>query len=110
MVQIFLRRKRVVVANDAVGIMKIRLNNPIFQSTHTKRIPPKNISSKISIVLKKPVLTNNPKKVIGLDSYGLKLAERVPIIIPSNPENDRYMKTKKTKMGHLLDDEKSGSK
>ena len=53
---------------------------------------------------------HNPKKVIGLDSYGLKLAERVPIIIPSNPENDRYMKTKKTKMGHLLDDEKSESK
>ena len=53
------------------------------------------------------LLTNNPKKVIGLDSYGLKLAERVPIIIPSNPENDRYMKTKKTKMGHLLDDETS---
>jgi 3,4-dihydroxy 2-butanone 4-phosphate synthase/GTP cyclohydrolase II len=55
------------------------------------------------------LLTNNPKKVIGLDSYGLKLSERVPIIIPTNPENERYMNTKKVKMGHYLD-EKEDSK
>ena len=48
------------------------------------------------------LLTNNPKKVIGLEAYGLKLVERVPIIVPTTPENEGYMKTKYLKLGHLL--------
>lgn len=51
------------------------------------------------------LLTNNPKKVIGLDGYGLKIVERVPIEIPPNDNNRRYLKTKKEKLGHLLDDD-----
>ncbi len=50
------------------------------------------------------LLTNNPKKVIGLDGYGLKIVERVPIQIPANEANKRYLLTKKAKLGHLLDD------
>jgi len=50
------------------------------------------------------LLTNNPKKVIGLESYGLRIVERVPIQIPPNPNNKRYLLTKKDKMGHMLDD------
>jgi 3,4-dihydroxy 2-butanone 4-phosphate synthase/GTP cyclohydrolase II len=50
------------------------------------------------------LLTNNPKKVVGLDGYGLRIVERVPIQIPPNQENLRYLKTKKDKLGHLLDD------
>lgn len=50
------------------------------------------------------LLTNNPKKVIGLDGYGLKIVERVPIQIPANESNRRYLLTKKTKLGHLLDE------
>jgi 3,4-dihydroxy 2-butanone 4-phosphate synthase / GTP cyclohydrolase II len=50
------------------------------------------------------LLTNNPKKVIGLEGYGMKLIERVPIQIPANPTNRRYLLTKKDKLGHLLDD------
>ncbi len=49
------------------------------------------------------LLTNNPKKVIGLESYGLKVAEILPIITPPNPHNTRYLETKQKKMGHLLD-------
>ncbi|MDE2860396.1 MAG: bifunctional 3,4-dihydroxy-2-butanone-4-phosphate synthase/GTP cyclohydrolase II [Chloroflexota bacterium] len=49
------------------------------------------------------LLTNNPKKVIGLEAYGIKLEERVPIIVPSTPENERYMETKHQKLGHLLE-------
>ena len=49
------------------------------------------------------LLTNNPRKVVGLESYGLKLVERVPIVAPSNPENRRYLNTKREKMGHLLE-------
>jgi 3,4-dihydroxy 2-butanone 4-phosphate synthase / GTP cyclohydrolase II len=49
------------------------------------------------------LLTNNPKKIVGLDSYGLKIVERIPIQIPANSNNLRYLQTKKTKLGHLLD-------
>ncbi len=48
------------------------------------------------------LLTNNPRKVVGLESYGLNLVDRVPIIIPPNAENQRYLETKRTKLGHLL--------
>ena len=48
------------------------------------------------------LLTNNPKKVIGLESYGLKVVEIVPIVAPPNVYNSRYLETKRKKMGHLL--------
>ena len=48
------------------------------------------------------LLTNNPKKVVGLGGYGLKIVEQVPIRVKSNPHNEKYLKTKRTKMGHLL--------
>src|SRR5258708_33482255 len=48
------------------------------------------------------LLTNNPKKVVGLDGYGLKIVEQVPIRVKSNPHNERYLKAKREKMGHLL--------
>ncbi|HEV2946064.1 MAG TPA: bifunctional 3,4-dihydroxy-2-butanone-4-phosphate synthase/GTP cyclohydrolase II [Gemmataceae bacterium] len=50
------------------------------------------------------LLTNNPKKVIGLDGYGLRITERVPIQIPPNQQNREYLRTKKEKLGHLLDE------
>lgn len=49
------------------------------------------------------LLTNNPKKIIGLQGYKLKVTERVPIEIPVNTRNVSYLKTKKKKMGHLLE-------
>ena len=48
------------------------------------------------------LLTNNPKKLVGLEGYGLKVAEQVPIRVKPNPHNAKYLKTKQTKMGHLL--------
>ena len=48
------------------------------------------------------LLTNNPKKIYGLEGFGLEVIERVPIRTPSNPHNERYLKTKKDKLGHLL--------
>ena len=48
------------------------------------------------------LLTNNPRKIYGLEGYGLEIAEVVPIRIPPNPYNERYLKTKKEKLGHLL--------
>src|SRR5262245_31229645 len=50
------------------------------------------------------LLTNNPKKVVGLDGYGLRIVERVPIQVPPGPDNRRYLRTKREKLGHLLDE------
>ena len=48
------------------------------------------------------LLTNNPKKVVGLEGYGLEIVKQVPIKIPSNPHNEKYLKVKKEKLGHLI--------
>ena len=48
------------------------------------------------------LLTNNPKKIYGLEGFGLEVVERVPIQIQSNKHNERYLQTKKDKLGHLL--------
>jgi len=48
------------------------------------------------------LLTNNPQKIIGLDGYGLKINQRVPIIIKPQRYNKKYLNTKKERMGHLL--------
>jgi 3,4-dihydroxy 2-butanone 4-phosphate synthase/GTP cyclohydrolase II len=55
-------------------------------------------------VRKLRLLTNNPKKVVGLEAYGLELMDRVPIVVPPNPENQHYLDTKRLKMGHLLEE------
>ena len=48
------------------------------------------------------LLTNNPKKIYGLEGFGLEVVERVPIRVAANPHNERYLKTKRDKLGHLL--------
>jgi 3,4-dihydroxy 2-butanone 4-phosphate synthase/GTP cyclohydrolase II len=47
-------------------------------------------------------ITNNPRKMVGLEGYGLRVEERVPIIQPENTENAGYLGTKRDKLGHLL--------
>ncbi len=54
-------------------------------------------------VKKMRLLTNNPQKRVGLQSFGLEIVEQVPIIAPVNDENRRYMETKRTRMGHMLE-------
>ena len=48
------------------------------------------------------ILTNNPRKIVGIEGYGLKVTQRVAIQMPATKHNDRYMRTKREKMGHLL--------
>jgi len=48
------------------------------------------------------IMTNNPKKVYGLDGFGLQIVEEVPVVIASNPFNEKYLHTKRTLMGHKL--------
>lgn len=48
------------------------------------------------------LLTNNPRKLVGLEGHGLEITERVPIRVKANPHNKKYLETKKMKMGHLI--------
>jgi 3,4-dihydroxy 2-butanone 4-phosphate synthase/GTP cyclohydrolase II len=48
------------------------------------------------------LLTNNPKKIVGLEGYGLKVVERIPIEVHPTLANEKYLRTKKEKMGHIL--------
>jgi 3,4-dihydroxy 2-butanone 4-phosphate synthase / GTP cyclohydrolase II len=48
------------------------------------------------------LLTNNPRKLVGLEGYGLEISERVPIIVPPCATNTRYLNTKKERLGHLM--------
>jgi len=54
-------------------------------------------------VRKMRLMTNNPKKIIGLEGYGLNMVERVSLEIPPTRENRNYLKTKCQKMGHMLE-------
>ena len=49
------------------------------------------------------LLTNNPRKLVGLEAHGLTITRRIPIAIPPNRHNRRYLATKRDKLGHLLD-------
>jgi 3,4-dihydroxy 2-butanone 4-phosphate synthase/GTP cyclohydrolase II len=53
-------------------------------------------------VKKMRLLTNNPKKIVGLDGYGLSIVEQIPIEVPPNEHNKCYLECKKLKMGHIL--------
>ncbi len=53
-------------------------------------------------IRKMRLLTNNPKKVVGLEGYGLEIVEQLPLSLPSNPHNEKYLETKRTRMGHTL--------
>jgi 3,4-dihydroxy 2-butanone 4-phosphate synthase/GTP cyclohydrolase II len=49
------------------------------------------------------LMTNNPRKIVGLESYGLEIVERVPVQIEPNLKNAKYLQTKKARLGHMLD-------
>jgi 3,4-dihydroxy 2-butanone 4-phosphate synthase/GTP cyclohydrolase II len=48
------------------------------------------------------ILTNNPRKSAGMEGFGLTVVEQVPLEVPPNAENERYLETKRTKLGHRL--------
>ena len=56
-------------------------------------------------VRKMNLLTNNPRKIVGLEGYGLEVVGRESIEYVSNPENKKYLQTKRDKLGHFILDE-----
>jgi 3,4-dihydroxy 2-butanone 4-phosphate synthase/GTP cyclohydrolase II len=55
-------------------------------------------------VEKMRLLTNNPRKIVGLRAFGIEIVERVPIEVPPNESNIAYLSTKRDKLGHMLGD------
>ncbi|MGC9007441.1 MAG: GTP cyclohydrolase II, partial [Sulfurihydrogenibium sp.] len=55
-------------------------------------------------VRKMRLMTNNPRKIVALEGFGLEVVERVPIFTGTNPHNKRYLLAKKNKLGHLIED------
>jgi 3,4-dihydroxy 2-butanone 4-phosphate synthase/GTP cyclohydrolase II len=86
--------KDTVEANEALGF-KPDLRNYGIGAQILSDLGIKNIR----------LLTNNPKKIVGLEGYGLKIIERVPIEIYPNELNKKYLQTKRDKMGHLILDD-----
>jgi len=54
-------------------------------------------------VRKMRLMTNNPRKIVALEGFGLEIVERVPIVTQTNPHNEKYIKTKKDKLGHMIE-------
>ena len=54
-------------------------------------------------VRKMKLMTNNPRKIVGLEGYGLEVVDRVPLEIRPNVRNLRYLKSKKSRLGHMLE-------
>jgi len=50
------------------------------------------------------LITNNPRKIVALEGFGLEVVDRVPIVINPNPHNRQYLEAKKEKCGHLLEE------
>jgi 3,4-dihydroxy 2-butanone 4-phosphate synthase/GTP cyclohydrolase II len=48
------------------------------------------------------ILTNNPRKMAGIEGFGLTVTEQLPLEVPPNAENERYLRTKRAKLGHRL--------
>ena len=54
------------------------------------------------------LMTNNPKKIIGLEGYGLSVTEQVPVTVKANRHNVAYLRAKRDKLGHLIPDQIAG--
>jgi 3,4-dihydroxy 2-butanone 4-phosphate synthase/GTP cyclohydrolase II len=54
-------------------------------------------------VRKVRLMTNNPKKIVGLKGHGIEISQRVPLVMNTNSHNQRYFDTKKEKMGHIYE-------
>jgi len=68
-------------------------------------VPPERIAAQILLDLglsSNRLLTNNPRKIVGLEGYGLRVTGRVPLEVDPSDFNEHYLDTKRAKLGHLL--------
>jgi 3,4-dihydroxy 2-butanone 4-phosphate synthase/GTP cyclohydrolase II len=84
------------------GLDTVEANEALDQPVDSRDYGPGNQILYDIGVRKMRLLTNNPRKLIGLEGYGLEVVEQVPIRITPNPHNERYLRTKKEKLGHQL--------
>jgi 3,4-dihydroxy 2-butanone 4-phosphate synthase / GTP cyclohydrolase II len=84
------------------GLDTVEANEALDQPADSRDYGPGNQILYDLGVRRMRLLTNNPRKLIGIEGYGLEVVEQVPIKVPSNPHNERYLQAKKEKLGHLL--------
>ncbi|MGN6375755.1 MAG: GTP cyclohydrolase II [Sphingomonas sp.] len=80
-----------VEANQSLGVAPDQRDYPICQPM-LRHLGIKSLR----------LMTNNPRKIAALEGMGIEIAERLPLVIPRNPYNDRYLSTKADKLGHLF--------
>ena len=84
------------------GMDTVEANEALDQPADSRDYGPGNQILYDLGVRKMRLMTNNPRKLIGIEGYGLEVVEQVPIKMPANPFNERYLRTKKEKLGHNL--------
>jgi 3,4-dihydroxy 2-butanone 4-phosphate synthase/GTP cyclohydrolase II len=84
------------------GLDTVEANEALDQPVDSRDYGPGNQVLYDLGVRKMRLLTNNPRKLIGVGGYGLEVVEQVPIRVEPNPHNAHYLRTKKEKLGHLL--------
>lgn len=84
------------------GLDTVDANEEIGFAADERHFEPAAVMLKLLGINRIRLLTNNPQKVRDLQQYGINIAERVPLVIPANPHNERYLDTKGKRCGHLF--------
>jgi GTP cyclohydrolase II len=85
------------------GLDTVDANNELGLPTDARDYTPAVEIIRLLGIRSVHLLTNNPEKIEGLRREGMPVVARVPLIVPANPHNNRYLRTKKERLGHLLD-------
>ena len=85
-----------------IKIVCLNLNRSDTRQQPVPAYRPAGRANRKAAAKKIRLLTNNPKKIVGLEGYGLKVTERVPLVVKPNKANARYLRTKREKMGHEI--------
>ena len=89
---------------DLLNFLKNNLFIQNFASSVISNISPylENTIAKYLAIKKLDLMTNNPKKIKALEDMGIKVNQRIPIFSDTNKYNEKYISTKKSKLGHLI--------
>ena len=91
------------------GLDTVEANHRLGFETDQRLFAPAARMLSLLGVTKLQLMTNNPDKIAQLEQHGLTVTKRVPLILPTNAHNERYMDTKRARTGHLLEDQDSAA-
>lgn len=96
-------------ALQEAGLDTVEANHRLGFETDQRLFAPAARMLSLLGVTKLQLMTNNPDKIAQLEQHGLTVTKRVPLILPTNAHNERYMDTKRARTGHLLEDQDSAA-